>query len=83
MRDAINHDRRRFLGIVAMTITTAQAPYASRERHPRSDDSCRELLLAESTPAERCPPDLPGLRTRLPVPVSRVIHAASWRFPRL
>ena len=57
--------------------------HARRQRHPRRNDSRLELLSVGREPSERRASRVPGLRTRLPVPVSRVLHPARGGIPRV
>src|SRR6185312_2729019 len=50
------------------------APDARGAWHLRSDDPRRKCLLAEPAPAQRHSADVSGFRTRLSVPVPRVLH---------
>jgi hypothetical protein len=54
---------------------------ARSEWHPRRNDSRLELLSVGREPSERRTSRVPGLRTRFPLPVSRVLHPARGGIP--
>jgi hypothetical protein len=58
-------------------------PTPRGEWRQRRGDPCLELVLAQRASTECRASDLPGLRSRLALPIPRVVYRAGCRVPRL